>query len=397
MHPGQINIKLKIPQSSTNLQTLYGEKMFRFIKRLTFIAFSFIFFHNCSALGKEPSGAHLEKIKQSPNFDQTREQFVNRRADILEKMREDQNMFSLTLKFFFGGSDHKRPDDVLPEVKPDMTEFLEEVDGIKFIWFGHSTFIVNIDGKILLFDPVFSESAAPFSFIVKRFQDAVIKLEELPKIDYIFISHDHYDHLDMETIQFFKEKQTKFITPLGVTSHIKEWSIGEDRLTEMDWWETKNIDGLEIVFTPAQHFSGREGSNGNKTLWGSWVIIGKSERFYFSGDSGYDVHFKNIGDKYGPFDIAFIENGQYNELWHEVHVLPEESSQAFLDLQGKRMVPVHWGMFDLSLHSWYEPIEKLEEQAKLKNINLLTPKFGQIVYTKKDNIFEKWWKQFINQ
>lgn len=359
------------------------------------ILMNIAFLSNCSAFGKDPSGAHQDKIKQSPNFDLTKEQFVNRRRSILDEMREKQNMLTLSIKFFFGGDDHKSPSEKLPEIKPDMTEFLKSSEGIKFIWFGHSTFLVNIDGKILLFDPVFSESAAPFSFIVKRFQDAVIQLEELPKIDYILISHDHYDHLDMQTIQFFKDKQTKFITPLGVTSHIKEWGIEESRLTEYDWWESKNIEGLQIVSTPAQHFSGRRGSNGNKTLWGSWVIIGKSERFYFSGDSGYDVHFKNIGDKYGPFDIAFIENGQYNENWREVHVLPEESSQAFLDLKGKRMVPVHWGMFDLSLHSWYEPIEKLEAQAKLKNINLLTPKFGQIVYTKKENIFEKWWKIFI--
>ena len=359
------------------------------------ILLNIAFLSNCSAFGKDPIGAHHDKIKQSPNYDLIKEQFVNRRPSILDEMREKQNMLTLSIKFFFGGDDHKSPSGKLPEIKPDMTEFLKSSDGIKFIWFGHSTFLVNIDGKILLFDPVFSSSAAPFSFIVKRFQDAVIKLEELPKIDYILISHDHYDHLDMETIRFFRDKQTKFITPLGVTSHMKEWGIEEDRLTEMDWWESKNIEGLEIICTPAQHFSGRKGANGNKTLWGSWVIIGKSERFYFSGDSGYDVHFKNIGDKYGPFDLAFIENGQYNENWREVHVLPEESSQTFLDLKGKRMVPVHWGMFDLSLHSWYEPIERLEEQAKLKNINLLTPKFGQIVYTKQETLFEKWWKVFI--
>ncbi|WCL48591.1 MBL fold metallo-hydrolase [Leptospira sp. GIMC2001] len=367
-----------------------------FLFTILLIVMNFTVFNNCSAFGKDPFGAHQEKIQKSPNFDSTKEQFVNRRPNILDEMREKQNMLSLTWKFFFGGSDYKTPTEKLPEVKPDMVEFLKPSDGIKFIWFGHSSFLVNIDGKILLFDPVFSESAAPFSFIVKRFQDAVIKLEELPNIDYIIISHDHYDHLDMETIQFFAEKQTKFITPLGVTSHIKDWGIAEDRLMELDWWESLNIGGVEIVCTPAQHFSGRKCSNGNKTLWGSWVIIGKSERFYFSGDSGYDVHFKNIGDKYGPFEIAFIENGQYNELWREVHVLPEETGQAFLDLKGKRLVPVHWGMFDLSLHSWYEPIEELEKQAELKNINLLTPKFGQIVYTKRDNIFERWWKAFLS-
>ena len=350
---------------------------------------------NCSAFGKDPQGTHLEKIKKSTHYDSQREQFVNRKADVLEKMRENQNMFTLTMRFIFGGEENQRPNEKLPEVKPNLEEFLEKSDGMKFIWFGHSTFLVNLEGKIILFDPVFSSSAAPFSFMIKRFQDAVLKLDEMPPVDYIILSHDHYDHLDMETIKFFKNKPTKFITPLGVISHLKEWGISEDRLTELDWWDSVMVDGLQIVCTPAQHFSGRKGANGNQTLWGSWVLIGKSERMFFSGDSGYDVHFKNIGDKFGPFDVTFIENGQYNEQWRAVHVLPEESAQAFLDLRGKKLVPVHWGMFDLSLHNWYEPIEKLEEQTTLKNINLLTPKFGQLVKTKEETIFEKWWKKFI--
>jgi L-ascorbate metabolism protein UlaG (beta-lactamase superfamily) len=356
---------------------------------------SIIVLHKCSAFGKEPFGSHLENIQKSSNYDKNRDQFVNRRPDILEKMHERQNLFFLTFKYLFGGSDFSRPSEKLPELKPNMEKFLEQSTGMKFIWFGHSTFLVNIDGKILLFDPIFSSSAAPISIMIKRFQDAVIQLNELPNIDYIIISHDHYDHLDMETVHFFKDKKTKFLTPLGVGSHLKEWGIQEERISEFDWWETKIVDGLKLVSTPAQHFSGRKGTNGNKTLWGSWIVIGKNQRFYFSGDSGYDVHFKTIGDSYGPFDVTFIENGQYNEEWREVHVLPQETAQAFLDLKGKKLVPVHWGMFDLSLHSWYEPIEKLEEQTKLKNIDLLTPKFGQIVNTKEENVFEKWWKSFL--
>ncbi|HMV43841.1 MAG TPA: MBL fold metallo-hydrolase, partial [Leptospiraceae bacterium] len=219
----------------------------------------------------------------------------------------------------------------------------------------------------------------------------------LPNIDYIIISHDHYDHLDMETIEFFKSKSVKFITPLGVTSHLKEWGITEDRLTELDWWSSINRDDLEIILTPAQHFSGRKGNNQNKTLWGSWIVRNKKQSLYFSGDSGYDTHFKAIGDKYGPFDITFIENGQYNERWRAVHVLPEETAQAFLDLKGKHLVPVHWGMFDLSLHNWYDPIERIEKASKEKNIKLLTPKFGQIVKLEEDTIFETWWKKFIQE
>ncbi|MDF3821059.1 MBL fold metallo-hydrolase [Leptospira sp. 96542] len=351
-------------------------------------------FH-CRAFGKDPSGVHLDKIKSSPQFDKEREQFVNRRPDVLEKMREGQSFFALVFKFLFGGDKHRRPDVKLPEVKPNFQEFLEPDDSIKFIWFGHSTFLVNIEGKILFFDPVFSESAAPFSFMVKRFQDAVVKLEELPAIDYIIISHDHYDHLDMPTIEFFKSKDTKFITPLGVISHLKEWGVTEDRLTELDWWQEINVGKVKIVCTPSQHFSGRSGTNGNHTLWSSWTVIGEKERFYFSGDSGYDIHFKNIGEKFGPFDLTFIENGQYNPMWEAVHVLPEQTAKAHLDLKGKRLVPVHWGMFDLSLHSWYEPAENLEKEAAKHNIHLLTPKFGQLVKLKEPNLLERWWKQFI--
>lgn len=349
----------------------------------------------CKAFGKDPHGSHLEKIKKSTHFDETREQFVNRRPDVLEKMREGQNFFSLFFKFFFGGDKNQKPDTKLPEEKPDFVEFLKPDENIKFIWFGHSTFLVNIEGKILFFDPVFSESAAPFSFMVKRFQDAVVKLEELPPIDFIIISHDHYDHLDMQTIEFFKNTNTKFITPLGVISHLKEWGVSDDRLTELDWWEPIEIGKIKIVCTPAQHFSGRRGMNGNKTLWSSWTVIGQKERFYFSGDSGYDVHFKDIGDKYGPFDLTFIENGQYNPMWEAVHVLPEQTAKAHLDLKGKRLVPVHWGMFNLSLHSWYEPAESLEKQAEIYKIDLLTPKFGQLVKTNEPNLMERWWKKFI--
>lgn len=356
-----------------------------------------IFLNACSAFGKDPDGTHLEKIKQSPQFDKERDQFVNRRPDVLEKMRESQSQFKLILVFFFGGEKFKRPPEKLPELKPNIKEFLEKSEQLKFIWFGHSTFLVNFDGTIILFDPVFSGAASPVSLFVKRFQDPVLKLEELPNIDYIILSHDHYDHLDKDTIDFFKNKTTKFITPLGVISHLKEWGITDDRLTELDWWNSIERNNLEIILTPAQHFSGRKGSNQNKTLWGSWIVRNKKQSLYFSGDSGYDTHFKTIGDKYGPFDITFIENGQYDERWRQVHVLPEETAQAFLDLKGKRLVPVHWGMFDLSLHNWYDPIERIEKASKEKNINLLTPKFGQIVKLEEETIFEKWWKKFIQE
>lgn len=370
-------------------------KQINWITQFSILAAGLLSLSACSAFGKDPDGKHLEKIQSSPNFDKEKDSFVNRRPNILDTMREGQSMIKLTFEFLFGGQKHRAPSEKLPDIKPDVAEFLKKSDKLKFIWFGHSTFLINFDGTIILFDPIFSTAASPVSFAVKRFQPPVLKLEELPEIHYIVISHDHYDHLDMETIQFFKTKQTKFIAPLGVTSHIKEWGIDEERLTELDWWSSFNTENLEFILTPAQHFSGRKGSNQMKTLWGSWIVRSKNQSLYFSGDSGFDTHFKTIGDKYGPFDITFIENGQYDLKWKEVHVLPEETAQAFIDLKGKRLVPVHWGMFDLSLHSWFDPIERLEKEAEKRNLNLLTPKFGQIVTLEEETIFEKWWKAFI--
>ncbi len=353
------------------------------------------FFNNCSAFGKNPSGEHLKKISESNRFDKERKEFVNRDPNVLDEMQKKAGFWKPMKEFFFGGSKYSKPKEKLPELKPDLEYFTKKSESIKFIWFGHSTFLLNLNGKILFFDPVFSESAAPFSFMIKRFQDAVIKLEELPEIDYILISHDHYDHLDENTIKFFKNKKVKFITPLGVSSHLKYWGIEEDRLIELDYWQSFISDELEIFLTPSQHFSGR-GLSQNKTLWGSYSITSGKKKIYYSGDSGYDVHFKEIGEKFNGFDLSFIENGQYSEHWKAVHVMPEETAQAYFDLKSKALVPVHWGMFDLSLHSWYEPAERIEQESIKRNINLLTPKFGQVVDLQEPNAYERWWKKLIS-
>jgi len=351
---------------------------------------------SCSAFGTAPHGEHLEKIKKSPQYNKEKEQFQNRRPEILEQMRGRFNILSLYKEFLFGTA-KRIPSTPLPEIKPpDMASFLEKTDSVKFIWFGHSTLLVNFQNTIIMFDPVLSGSASPFRFAVKRFQPPVLKIEELPEIDYVLISHDHYDHLDEDTIKSFINKKTKFITPLGVTSHIRGWGIPDDRLTELDWWESTKINNLEIICTPAQHFSGRTGMT-LTTLWSSWILRSDKNSMFFSGDSGYDIHFKDIGDRYGPFDIAFIENGQYNTMWQEVHVLPEETIKAFFDLKAKKMAPIHQAMFDLSLHRWYEPIVALDKLATEKKIFLLTPELGQLFDITGQSQFSKWWLPFIKE
>lgn len=347
----------------------------------------------CSSFGTRPGKEYKEKFQTSLQYDKDENIFVNRRPTLLKEMRKEAMSFSTFVEWFQKGQD-RVPSSPLPQVKPDMQEFLKPSDEIKVVWFGHSTFLLNLNGKIVLVDPVFSGSAAPFKFMVKRFQKPALELSELPPVDFIVISHDHYDHLDMDTMKFFKEKKnTQFVTPLGVSSHLIGWGIEKDRITELDWWQKHQASGIDFIATPAQHFSGRDGIHDNGTLWASWVIRTNKHNIYFSGDSGYDEHFKKIGEEYGPFDLAFIENGQYNVKWKAVHMLPEESVQAYFDLKAKRYFPVHWGMFELAFHSWYEPIVKLNQAAKEKGINLVAPKLGETIVVNDKYVSKAWWEE----
>lgn len=281
--------------------------------------------------------------------------------------------------FFEGGA--RIPKGKLPEVKPDLGAFLTPADNMKFIWFGHSTLLLNVDGKTILIDPVFSASASPFNFLVKRFQPSILKLEELPPIDKIVISHDHYDHLDEKTIRFFASKATQFIVPLGVGRHLLDWGIHKTRVSELNWGDSVTDHGITFTAAPAQHFSGRGFFDRNKTLWASWIIQGKSEKIFYSGDSGYGDHFKEIGRRYGPFEYAFIENGQYNERWPDVHMQPEDTLQALIDVDAHTLIPVHWGMFDLALHHWSEPVARTYKIAKNWDLEIIVPRLGEVVDT----------------
>ncbi len=247
------------------------------------------------------------------------------------------------------------------------------------IWFGHSSFLLQLDQKNILIDPMFSETPAPHPMLgSKRFNEEMpIEIEKLPKIDAVIISHDHYDHLDYKTIQQLNEKVEHFYLPLGVGVHLEKWGISSDRIHEFDWWQGTQIDDIELVCTPAQHFSGRGLSDRGATLWASWVIKSKEQSIFFSGDSGYGDHFKTIGDKYGPFDIALMECGQYNEMWSEIHMMPEETAQAALDVQTNTVLPIHWGAFKLATHPWKEPIERVSKKADEFKLNVISPQIGE--------------------
>ena len=351
--------------------------------------------------GKIPSGKFLTRIEASPHYHETKEVFVNRRPDIKDTMTVGADFWADPLgrevpNFLFNNN-QTEPAGPLPEERnPDLAAF-EASDGrVKFIWLGHSTVLLSIDGHVILFDPVFSDHASPFPIAAKRFQPPVIHLEDLPEVDHIIISHDHYDHLDMETVKYFMNSNVKFITPLGVGSHLRYWGVDEARITELDWWEEANLDGLIYAATPSQHFSGRIGvMHNDKTLWASWVIAGKTESVYFSGDSGYDTHYKDIGRKYGPFDVVFMENGQYNESWRAVHNLPDEAITAFKDVGGTYLVPVHWGMFNLSVHNWFDPPNEITRLAKAEDIKLITPRLGQLIDLNNPPLYDQWWLEVV--
>lgn len=307
------------------------------------------------------------------------------------------DMVKLSWKFFTAKVKNGRPKQDLQVQKIDSTSVADYKGATRFIWYGHSAFLMQTDGKNILIDPMFGEVAAPLSFLgEKRFnKEMPLEIEKLPKIDAIVISHDHYDHLDYESIKKLQSKVEHYFVPLAVGIHLKAWGIPSEKITELDWWEETTYKGLQFVCTPSQHFSGRKMNNRQSTLWSSWVIKTPTDNIFFSGDSGYGAHFTEIGNKYGPFDFAMLECGQYNEQWQDIHMLPEQTAQAGLDLQAKKIMPIHWAGFKLAMHSWTDPIERVSKKAKELNIKLIAPEIGTVIPVKIENLpLKKWWTNY---
>jgi len=264
-------------------------------------------------------------------------------------------------------------------------------------WLGHSAFLISINEKIILLDPMLGSHASPISIpSLKRFNNELpINPESIPHIDFVILSHDHYDHLDFSTIQIIKDKVKTFLVPLGIGSHLRSWKVKEQKIHEMNWEQSYKIDDLEFVCLPARHFSGRGPLNRNSTLWSSWAIKSEVVKIYFSGDSGYGMHLKKIGEEHGPFDISLIDCGQYNFAWKHSHMFPEQAVTAAIDLKSKYFMPIHWGGFILAMHPWDEPVKESKKLAEEKGLNCLTPKIGSIL--SKETLNEKshqWWEQF---
>lgn len=298
------------------------------------------------------------------------------------------------LKEQFNRKNNRNPEVAIPVIPFNMQQWNDAPGTPKFIWYGHSVILMQLQGKNFLIDPMFGENAAPIApFAVKRFSRQTLALiDQLPPLDAILYSHDHYDHLDYKSLLKLRQKTKTFITALGVGRHLVHWGVPENQITELDWWQEINLEGIRLIFTPSRHFSGRGILDRFKSLWGGFVFITQSHRIFWSGDGGYGDHFKQIGEQYGPFDIGFMECGQYNRHWHQIHMFPEEAVQAALDAQVEIAMPVHWGGFALSLHSWKEPVERFQAKAELEQCNICTPAPGEIIALNQEITTGKWWE-----
>lgn len=262
-------------------------------------------------------------------------------------------------------------------------------------WFGHSTTYLELEGKRILFDPILSKWSSPVPlFGPKRYSNSLpLKAKDFPLIDAVVISHNHFDHLDYSTIRQLMEKTSKFIVPMGVKDLLVKWGVEPSKISEHIWWEETFFEGLKFVCTPACHFSGRGLFDRDKTLWASWCVLGTGTSVFFSGDGGYGPHFKEIGEKFGPFDLTLIECGQYGDQWADIHMMPEQSVQAHIDVKGKRFIPIHWGAFTLAMHAWTDPVERAIKKAKEQDVFISTPRIGETIdLGKVDWIENHWWK-----
>lgn len=337
------------------------------------------------SLGKNPSGKRLERIKQSSNYKDN----IFENLSATDQLSKDSSYLKI-MKENFNKSKSTEPQKILPFVKTDLNS-LNAFDPT-IVWFGHSSYLIRINEKNILVDPVFSGSASPFSFLIKAFNGAnEYSVNDMPEIDLLLLTHDHYDHLDYKTLIKLRPKVKQVIASLGVGSHLEHWGFEETIISELDWWESHVFtNDITITSAPGRHFTGR-GLVRSKTLWSSFILKSKTHSIYLGGDSGYDSHFKTIGESYGPFDIALLECGQYNTSWPFIHMMPEQTAQASIDLRAKILFPIHWGKFALAMHDWDEPIKRVLKKAEELNVNVTTPKIGEPIVLGQSLPNSQWW------
>lgn len=362
--------------------------MLVFLSLILLLAIVTVIYIQQPQFGKNPEGARLALIEKSPHYKEGR--FRN----LVEKptISEGYSMMGEIYKTLFKTYPSRAPVDSLPSVKTNLKQL--NPDSNLVIWMGHSTIFIQLNGKRILVDPAFSGKASPLPWGVKAFRGSnIYSADDMPEIDYLIISHDHYDHLDYEAVVALRNKVKHVICGLGVGAHFEYWGYDANKIIEKDWYEKVQIDTNFVIFTePTHHDSGRAFTRG-KSLWMSYLIQTPEMKVYISGDGGFDDRFKMIGEKYGPIDWAIIEDGQYDKAWQSVHNLPEEVMQAAIDLKAKNVIPVHHSKFTLGKHPWNEPLERITALSESKPYRLLTPMIGEPVkLNDSTQKFAQWWK-----
>ncbi|MCD7099601.1 MBL fold metallo-hydrolase [Stenotrophomonas sp. MMGLT7] len=314
------------------------------------------------------------------------------RNPVTPKFPHGRQMIGLWWKFLAGKRPSTRPP-APPPVQPLTAQMLDAAPDNRLYRLGHSTVLVKLDGGWWLTDPVFSGRASPFSWIgPSRFQAPPIALDQLPPLRGVILSHDHYDHLDRAAIRALAARAGVFVAPLGVGDLLRRWGVDADKVVQLDWWQSIRVGEVELTATPAQHFSGRGAFGRDRTLWASWAIQAPGLKLFFSGDSGYFPGFAEIGERLGPFDLSLIECGAYDPLWEGVHMLPEQTVQAQLDVRGRWLLPIHNATFDLAFHDWNEPMERVLAAAQARAVAISMPMLGQAVDAALPPAVERWWR-----
>ncbi len=357
--------------------------MFIAFTTLVIICFLVFFVLNLPVFGKKPEGKRLKRIRELNNYKDGALQNLSHTP----MKPADVSYWSIIGEMLRKNPD-KRPLFSLPSVKPDFSL----TDHTRVTWFGHSSYLLQVNGFNILVDPVFSVTPSPFSFLgYNRFSGTdFIKPEDLPELDVVLLTHDHYDHLDYQTILKIDHKTKAFITALGVGAHLEHWQIDGHKIKELSWGEQETVHGITFIASQARHFTGRLFKR-NQTAWTSFVVQTPNHQLFIGGDSGYDTFFKEIGEHYGPFDLAILECGQYNKFWPYIHMFPHETVKAALDLKAKVLMPVHWGKYALAMHNWDEPIKELVNEAEQNQLKLTTPKLGEAVVIDIHYPTQKWW------
>jgi L-ascorbate metabolism protein UlaG (beta-lactamase superfamily) len=339
-------------------------------------------------LGSKSHGARLERIRASRRF---RDGVFHNTAPVKPGLKGSP--LPLLGEYFFSDT-QREPRRALPVLDPRSGWQKPSETGLRVTWLGHSTLLLELDGLRVLTDPVFGERASPFGFAgPKRFHPTPVRFDELPPLDVVLISHDHYDHLCWPTMQALAKSTVPIVTSLGVGAHLEAWGVAHARITELDWGDVATVKGLKLTATPAQHFSGRGMRDRNTTSWASFVLETEHHRVFFSGDTGLTEEFRDVGKRFGRFDLVMLEVGAFHEQWGDIHLGPHNALKAWEMIGSGTFLPIHWGTFNLALHAWDEPAETLAALVAEQRVPMLTPRLGQPVEPSRVETFDPWWRE----